>query len=138
MDLKVKWDGGVSFLATSETGHNVMMDGPESLGGKNKGMRPMELLLSGVGGCTSFDVVTILKKSRQDVLDCEAIITAKRAVDIPKVFTDIHIHFKVSGKNLSQKTVSRAIELSATKYCSASIMLGQSVNITHDFEIIES
>jgi putative redox protein len=97
----------------------------------------MEVLLSGVGGCTSFDVVTILKKSRQDVLDCEAIITAKRAEDIPKVFTDIHIHFKVSGKNLSQKTVGRAIELSATKYCSASIMLGQSVNITHDFEIIE-
>src|SRR5210317_2531729 len=115
MDLKVKWDGGVSFLATSETGHNVMMDGPESLGGKNKGMRPMEVLLSGVGGCTSFDVVTILKKSRQDVLDCEALISAERAEIVPKVFTKIHIHFKVYGKNLNPKTVERAIELSATK-----------------------
>ena len=96
----------------------------------------MEVLLSGMGGCTSFDVVTILKKSRQDVTGCQAFISSKRAESVPKVFTDIHIHFKVTGKDLDEKKVARAIELSATKYCSASIMLSKSVNITHAFEIV--
>lgn len=138
MDLRVKWNKGVSFIASSEAGHEIVMDGPADLGGENKGMRPMEVLLSGLGGCTSFDVVTILKKSRQEVSDCEALISAERAETVPKVFTKIHIHFKVYGKNLNPKTVERAIELSATKYCSASIMLGQSVKITHDFELFET
>ena len=136
MDLRVKWNKGVSFIASSKAGHEIVMDGPADLGGENKGMRPMEVLLSGVGGCTSFDVVTILKKSRQDVTACQAVISSKRAETIPKVFTDIHIHFKVTGKDLDEKKVARAIELSATKYCSASIMLSKSVNITHGFEII--
>ncbi len=136
MNLTVTWEQDVCFKAESESHHSLLMDGPQDLGGKDLGMRPMEVLLSGMGGCTSFDVVTILKKSRQDVTACQAVISSKRAESVPKVFTDIHIHFKVTGKDLDEKKVARAIELSATKYCSASIMLGKSVNITHGFEII--
>ena len=136
MNLTVTWEQDVCFKAESESQHSLLMDGPEDLGGKDLGMRPMEILLSGMGGCTSFDVVTILKKSRQDVTACQAVISSKRTETIPKVFTDIHIHFKVTGKDLDEKKVARAIELSATKYCSASIMLSKSVNITHGFEII--
>ena len=137
MKANVKWLDGVSFEGTSESGHSVIMDGPSESGGKNLGMRPMETLLLGLGGCTSYDVVTILKKSRQDVKNCKAEITAQRADNIPKVFTKIHIHFIIEGSNLDAVAVERAINLSATKYCSASIMLEQSVVISNDFEIIE-
>ena len=137
MKATVKWLDGVSFEGTSESGHSVVMDGPSESGGKNLGMRPMETLLLGLGGCTSYDVVTILKKSRQDVKNCKAEITAHRADNIPKVFTKIHIHFIIEGSNLDAVAVERAINLSATKYCSASIMLEQSVVISNDFEIIE-
>ncbi|MFL2980357.1 MAG: OsmC family protein [Methylophilaceae bacterium] len=137
MKATVKWLDGVSFEGTSESGHAVVMDGPSESGGKNLGMRPMETLLLGLGGCTSYDVVTILKKSRQDVKNCKAEITAQRADNIPKVFTKIHIHFIIEGSNLDAGAVERAINLSATKYCSASIMLEKSVVISNDFEIIE-
>ena len=137
MKATVKWLDGVSFEGTSESGHSVVMDGPSESGGKNLGMRPMETLLLGLGGCTSYDVVTILKKSRQDVKNWKAEITAQRADNIPKVFTKIHIHFIIEGSNLDAVAVERAINLSATKYCSASIMLEQSVVISNDFEIIE-
>jgi len=133
----IKWLDGVSFEGVSESGHSVVMDGAPESGGKNLGMRPMEMLLIGLGGCTSYDVVTILKKSRQDIKDCNAEITAERAENIPKVFTKIHIHFILEGNNLDVSVVERAINLSATKYCSASIMLEKSVIITHDFKIID-
>ena len=125
------------FLGQSGSGHAVVMDGPPDLGGKNMGIRPMEMMLMGLGGCTSFDVMLILKRSRQDVTDCIAELSAERAETDPKVFTKIHIHFVVTGKSLKEKMVQRAVELSATKYCSASIMLAQTVEITHDYELIE-
>jgi len=127
----------VSFKGSSESGHEVVLDGPKELGGKDLGMRPMEMMLIGMGGCTSFDVVTILKRSRQQITGCIAEIEATRADEIPKVFTSIHIHFLIKGIDLQEKAVERAIELSANKYCSASIMLGKSVKITHDFVISE-
>jgi len=135
MKARVKWIEGVSFIGESETGHAVVMDGAPENGGRNIGMRPMELLLIGMGGCTSFDVVTILKKARQPIVDCVAEISAERAAEIPKVFTKIHVHFVVTGDGLNENQVERAVKLSAEKYCSASIMLGKSVDITHDFEI---
>ena len=137
MKATIKWLDGVSFEGVSESGHSVIMDGAPESGGENLGMRPMEMLLLGLGGCTSYDVVTILKKSRQDVKDCNAEITAERAENIPKVFTKIHIHFILEGSNLDVSVAERAINLSATKYCSASIMLEKSVIITHDFKIID-
>ena len=137
MKTKIKWMQDVSFNGSSESGHEVVLDGPEELGGKGLGMRPMEMMLIGMGGCTSFDVVTILKRSRQQITGCIAEIEAIRADEIPKVFTSIHIHFLIKGIDLQEKAVERAIELSANKYCSASIMLGKSVKITHDFEISE-
>lgn len=127
----------VSFKGKSESGHEVILDGPEELGGKSLGMRPMEMMLIGMGGCTSFDVVTILKRSRQQITGCIAEIDAIRADAIPKVFTSIHIHFLIKGIDLQKKAVERAVELSANKYCSASIMLGKSVKITHDFVITQ-
>jgi putative redox protein len=133
----IKWLDGVSFEGSSESGHSVIMDGAPESGGKNLGMRPMEMLLLGMGGCTSYDVITILKKSRQDIKDCRAEITAERSESIPKVFTKIHIHFILEGHDLAVPAVQRAINLSATKYCSASIMLEKSVMISNDFEIIE-
>ncbi len=135
MNVRIKWIEGVAFLGESQTGHAVVMDGAPENGGRNIGMRPMEMLLIGMGGCTSFDVVTILKKSRQAVVDCVAEISAERAEDIPKVFTKIHVHFIVTGNDLNEKQVARAVSLSAEKYCSASIMLSKSVAITHDFEV---
>ena len=116
-------------------GHAVVLDGAPENGGRNIGMRPMEMLLIGMGGCTSFDVVTILKKARQPIVDCVAEIEAERADEVPKVFTKIHVHFVITGNNLSETQVERAVKLSAEKYCSASIMLSKSVEITHDFEI---
>lgn len=137
MKARIKWAGEASFVGETESKHTIVMDGPPDMGGRNIGPRPMELLLLGTGGCTSFDVVHILKKSRQQVTDCVAEIDAERATTDPKIFTKIHIHFIVSGKNLKAEQVERAVKLSAEKYCSASIMLGKSAVITHDFEIVE-
>ena len=137
MKAKIKWVEDVMFMGQSGSGHAVVMDGPPELGGKNMGIRPMEMMLMGLGGCTAFDVMLILKRSRQEVTDCVAELSAERAETDPKVFTKIHIHFIVTGKNLKEKMIQRAVELSATKYCSASIMLAQTVDITHDYEMIE-
>jgi putative redox protein len=137
MKAQVKWIDGVSFVGESQSGHALVMDGAVEAGGRNIGMRPMELLLIGMGGCSSFDVVTILKKARQPITDCVAELSAERADDIPKVFTKIHVHYVVTGKGLNPAQVERAIKLSADKYCSASVMLGKTAEITHDFEIVE-
>ncbi len=137
MKVRVKWVEQVAFLGESESGHAVLMDGAPAAGGRNLGPRPMEMLLLGTGGCTSFDVVNILKKSRQAVSDCYVELDATRAEQDPKVFTKIHLHFVVKGKDIKPDVVERAITLSAEKYCSASIMLGKSAEITHDFEIVE-
>lgn len=138
MDVKIRWTGQASFAADSGSGHTVQMDGPQQSGGEDRGPRPMEMLLMGLGGCSSYDVVSILRKGRQDITDCVATIHAERADEIPSVFTRIHLHFIVTGKNLATDKVSRAIELSAEKYCSASIMLAKTAEITHDFEIIDA
>lgn len=138
MKARIKWVENVCFVGESETGHAVVLDGAPDSGGRNLGMRPMEMLLIGMGACTSFDVVTILKKSRQPITDCVAEMHADRADEIPKVFTNIHVHFIVTGNGLNPAQVERAVKLSAEKYCSASIMLSKSVNITHDFEIVEA
>ncbi len=137
MKVRVKWVQDVMFVGESGSGHAVVMDGPPESGGRNLGIRPMEMLLLGTGGCTSFDVVSILKKSRQPVTDCVAEVTAERAETAPKVFTKIHIHFVISGKGLSEKAVARAVSLTAEKYCSASIMLAQVTEMSHGFEIVE-
>jgi putative redox protein len=124
------------FLGESGSGHTVVMDGPAELGGRNLGVRPMEMLLLGVGGCSSFDVMNMLDKSRQQVTDCRVEMTAERADAVPAVFTKIHLHFVVTGHDLKENQVRRAVELSAEKYCSASIMLGAAgVAISHDFEV---
>ncbi len=139
MKATIKWVDGVQFLAESGSGHAVLMEGPESEGGRNIGCRPMELMLMGLGGCTSYDVINILGKARQSVRDCVVEISAQRADDVPHVFTGIHVHFIVTGKNLKDNHVKRAVDLSADKYCSASIMLGRGgVEITHDYEIVNS
>jgi len=137
MKARVKWVEQVSFLGETESNHAVLMDGPPTAGGRNLGPRPMEMLLLGAGGCTSFDVITILKKSRQAVSDCYVELDAERAETDPKVFTKIHMHFVVTGKDIKPEAVEKAIRLSAEKYCSASIMLGQAAAITHDFEVIQ-
>jgi putative redox protein len=136
MKTRVKWLDNMSFVGESGSGHSVVMDGPPEFGGRNLGIRPMEMLLLGLGGCASFDVVSMLKKSKQDLVDCEVEISAERADEEPKVFTKIHLHFIISGNDLSDKRVARAIELSAEKYCSASIMLGKTAIVTHDYELI--
>lgn len=136
MNVTIKWIDGVSFVGESETGHAVVLDGAPENGGRNIGMRPMEMLLVGMGACTSFDVVTILKKARQPITDCVAHITASRADEVPKVFTTIHVHFVVTGEGLNPHQVERAVKLSAEKYCSASIMLSKACEISHDFEIV--
>ena len=137
METKVRWAGGAAFIGENAEGHKVVMDGPPQGGGRNLGARPMETLLMGMGACTAYDVVSILKKSRQEVQDCEMSISAKRAEVDPKVFTEIHVHFIVTGTGLKPKQVERAVNLSAEKYCSASIMIGKTAKITHDFEIKE-
>ena len=136
MKTRVKWLDNMSFVGESGSGHSIVMDGPPEFGGRNLGVRPMEMLLLGLGGCASFDVVSMLKKSKQDLIDCEVEISAERADEEPKVFTKIHLHFIISGNDLSDKRVARAIELSAEKYCSASIMLGKTAVVTHDYELI--
>ncbi len=137
MKARVKWVEQVSFLGETESGHAVLMDGAPAAGGRNLGPRPMEMLLIGAGGCTSFDVVTILKKSRQAVSDCYVELEAERAETDPKVFTKIHMHFVVKGKDIKPEVVEKAIKLSAEKYCSASIMLGATAEMTHDFEVVQ-
>ncbi|MEZ5493311.1 MAG: OsmC family protein [Pseudomonadales bacterium] len=136
MKSVVRWVGEAMFLAESGSGHCVLMDGPPDHGGRNLGPRPMEMLLMGMGGCASFDVVSILKKLRQAVTNCVAQLEAERADEIPAVFTRIHIHFVVSGKDLKEAQVKRAVDLSAEKYCSASIMFGKAgVAVSHSYEI---
>ena len=137
MKTTVKWVDNMMMVGESASGHAIVMDGPQEIGGQNLGVRPMEMLLLGMGGCTTIDVLSILKKMRESVRDCHCEISAKRAEDHPKVFTDIHIHFVVSGENLDEKKVEKAIGLSAERYCSASIMLGKAAKVTHDFEICD-
>lgn len=138
MKARIQWIGEAQFVAESGSGHAVLLDGPPEHGGRNLGVRPMEMLLMGLGGCSNFDVVSILKKARQPVESCEAFLEAERAEEEPKVFTRIHLRFVVKGRGLKEAQVKRAVELSAEKYCSASIMLGRAgVDITHDYEIIE-
>lgn len=139
MQARVKWVEEVLFMGQSGSGHTVMMDGPEEVGGRNLAPRPMEMLLMGLGGCSTFDVVSILKKSRQQVESCEVEIRAERAETEPKVFTSIDLHFVVRGQNLKETAVQRAVSLSAEKYCSASIMLEQGgVKISHSYSMVEA
>ncbi|HRX72086.1 MAG: OsmC family protein [Gammaproteobacteria bacterium] len=135
MKTRVIWLEDMTYVAQSPSGHALVMDGPPELGGHNLGPRPMEMLLMGMGGCTAIDVVNILRKARQDLRGCEVQLEADRADSEPKVFTRIRVHFILTGLNLSAKHIERAIHLSAEKYCSASIMLGQTAQITHTFEI---
>jgi putative redox protein len=138
MKTTVKWTDGAMFVGESGSGHSVVMDGPEDLGGRNLGPRPMEMLLLGTGGCSVYDVMSMLKKSRQQVVDCRVELDAERADAVPAVFTRINMHFVVTGVGLKQSQVKRAVELSAEKYCSASIMFGAAgVEINHSFEIVE-
>ena len=139
MQATVKWVDGVQFLGESGSGHSVVMDGPEDHGGRNIGVRPMEMLLIGIGGCASFDVMSILSKSRQKVADCRCELQAERADAVPSVFTKIHLHFVVAGTGLKEAQVARAVELSATKYCSASMMMASAgVEVSHGYEIVEA
>ncbi|MGB4498240.1 MAG: OsmC family protein [Methylococcaceae bacterium] len=138
MQATVKWVDGMMFLGESGSGHTVVMDGTPEHGGRNMGFRPMEMLLIGMGGCSSFDVVQILQKGRNDLVNCTAELTAERVDAVPAVFSKIHLHFIIKGRDLKTTVVERAVKLSAEKYCSASIMLGNAgVEITHDFEVIE-
>jgi putative redox protein len=138
MKATIKWVDGVMFVGETGSGHAVVMDGPPDHGGRNIGMRPMEMLLLGVGGCSSFDVIDILKKGRHQVKGCVTELTAERVDTVPSVFSKIHLHFVVTGHDLKAAAVERAVKLSAEKYCSASIMLSKAgVEITHDFEVIE-
>lgn len=140
MECTVRWmgsDAGMSFVAESGSGHAIVMDGAPEAGGRNLGFRPMEMVLAGTGGCSAFDVVLILKKGRHQVSGCDVTLQAERAETDPKVFTRIHLHYRVKGKGLRPDAVARAIELSKEKYCSASIMIGKTAEITHDFEIVD-
>jgi putative redox protein len=138
MECTVKWiDGGMSFVAETGSGHILVMDGAPEAGGRNLAPRPMETVLAGAGGCTAFDVVVILKKSGQAVSGCEVKLAAQRADTDPKVFTSIHMHFVVGGRNLKPSLVESALKLSHNKYCSASAMLGKTAAITYDYEIVE-
>lgn len=138
LNASVKWVDGAALVAESGSGHAVVLDGPPDHGGRNIGMRPMEMLLISVGACSSIDVIGILQKSRQDIIDCEVKLEADRADAVPAVFTKIRMHFVVTGRGLKESHVKRAVDLSAEKYCSASIMLGKAdVEITHSYEIVE-
>ncbi len=139
MKAAVSWTGNASFKAESESGHSVQMDGPPDHGGENLGPRPMELLLMGMGGCASFDVMSMLTKGRQDVVSCVAELEAERADAVPAVFTKIHLSFVVTGRKLKEAQVKRAVSLSAEKYCSASIMMEKAgVTVSHSYSIKEA
>ena len=138
MQTSLKWAGGVAFVASSSNGHKVVIDGPPEGGGRDLGPRPMEVILMGLGACTSYDIVTILKKARQDITGIQVELDGKRADTIPSVFIDIHIRFLITGHGVSAEQVEKAIHLSAEKYCSASIMLGKTAKITHSFQITEA
>jgi putative redox protein len=138
MTIFVKWQGKKAFEATSSTGHKVLMDASLEVGGEDKGPRPMEMLLMGLGGCSGIDVIMMLEKGQQNVQDCQIEITSERADGVPAVYTKIHVHFKVTGTGLNEKKVSRAVGLSAEKYCSVSKMLEKTAEMSHDFEIIEA
>ena len=132
----VKWLDGAMFVGESGSGHSVVMDGPEDLGGRNQSLRPMEMLLLGTGGCAIYDVISMLKKSRQQVIDCRVELRATRADAVPAVFESMNLHFVVTGNGIKESQVKRAVELSAEKYCSASIMLAAAgVNVTHSFAV---
>lgn len=137
MKTHITWLDDMTYVAKSASGHALVIDGPPELGGHNLGPRPMEMLLMGMGGCTAIDVVNMLRKARQELRGCEVQLDAERADSDPKVFTTIQVHFILTGRNLNAKHVERAIHLSAEKYCSASIMLGKTAQITHTFEIRE-
>ncbi len=137
MNISVKWIDGMLMVGKSDSGHAIVMDGPPEIGGENLGVRPMEMLLLGMAGCTMIDVVSTLKKMREDVVDCQTQVSAERDEEYPKVFTNIHVHFILRGKQLNPSKVDKAIKLSSEKYCSASIMIGKTAIITHDYEIIE-
>ncbi len=138
MKASVKWVDAAQFMGESGSGHTVVMDGPPDQGGRNMGLRPMEMLLLGIGGCSNFDVMSMLRKSRQPVVDCRVDLEAERADAVPAVFTKVHLHFVVTGVGLKANQVARAIQLSVEKYCSAAIMMeAAKVEVTHDFEIIE-
>ena len=136
MKARVKWIENSMFVAQSGSGHSVVLDGPPEAGGQNMGVRPMEMVLLGLGGCTSFDVVDILRKKREQVTGCVVEIEAERAEAVPKIFTKIHVRYIVTGKNIKEESVKRAVELSAEKYCSVSIMLGKTAQMTHDYQVI--
>ena len=137
MNISVNWVNGMLMIGKSDSGHAITMDGPAEIGGENLGVRPMEMLLLGMAGCTMIDVVSTLEKMRENLSDCQTKVSADRGTEYPKVFTNIHVHFILKGEKLNPSKVEKAIKLSANKYCSASIMLGKTAHITHDFEIIE-
>lgn len=138
MQTSLKWAGGAAFIGSSSSGHKVVIDGPPEGGGRDLGPRPMEMILLGLGACTSYDIVSILKKARQEITAIAIELDGKRADAIPSVFTDIHIRFLITGHGVSEKQVEKAIQLSAEKYCSASIMLGKTAKITHSYQITEA
>lgn len=137
MKTKINWIGDRTFVGESPSGHAMVMSAGENFGGRDCGFRPMELLLMGMGGCTAIDVMNVLIKSRQDVVDCDVELTAERASEEPKVFTRIDVNFVIKGRKIKAQAVERAIQLSAEKYCSASIMLGKTARIEHHYEIVE-
>ena len=137
MNISVKWIDGMLMVGKSDSGHAIVMDGPPEIGGENLGVRPMEMLLLGMAGCTMIDVVSTLEKMRENLSDCQSKVSADRSEEYPKVFTNIHVHFVLRGKQLNPSKIDKAIKLSAEKYCSASIMIGKTAIITHDYEIIE-
>jgi putative redox protein len=138
MDCIVKWVDGMGFLAETGSGHTLTMDGAPEAGGRNLAPRPMEMLLAGAGGCTAYDVVLILKRGRHAVSDCEVRVSAERAESDPKVFTKLHYHYIVKGSGLKEAAVERAVKLSSDKYCSASIMLGKTAEVSHSYEVVDT
>ena len=137
MKSSIKWVDGLTMIGETPSGHGVVMDGPEDFGGQNLGARPMEMILLGLGGCTLVDILVMLKKARQEVTDIDVQVEAERGDTVPKVFTRIHVHFVVTGKDLEERHVERAVRLSSEKYCSVSRMLDQTVELSHGFEIRE-
>lgn len=137
MQTSIKWVDEAMFVGETDSGHAIVIDGPPEGGGRNMGARPMELLLLGMGGCTAYDVVHMLKKGRHQITACRVELSAERAQSVPKVFTRIHVHYKIRGRDLSDNAVQRAVQLTTEKYCSASIMLSKAVTITHDYEIVQ-